>query len=123
MVIGLVNAGVMTLMQATPIIMGANIGTTITGVLVALKNDYFDMLIVLYNFQYYVVFSHLQVISLKNHTINVFLLLSYFFVIFLRFAQDFYYMVAFYTSSTASGPPSPAGEGYFKFRIVKTADA
>lgn len=44
MVIGLVNAGVMTLMQATPIIMGANIGTTVTGVLVALKNDYFNML-------------------------------------------------------------------------------
>lgn len=43
MVIGLVNAGVMTLMHATPIIMGANIGTTITGVLVALKNDYFNM--------------------------------------------------------------------------------
>ena len=43
MVIGLVNAGVMTLMQATPIIMGANIGTTITGVLVALKSDFFNM--------------------------------------------------------------------------------
>jgi len=43
MVIGLVNAGVMTLMQATPIIMGANIGTTITGVIVALKNDYFNL--------------------------------------------------------------------------------
>ena len=43
MVIGLVNAGVMTLLQATPIIMGANIGTTVTGVLVALKNDYFNM--------------------------------------------------------------------------------
>ena len=43
MVIGLVNAGVMTLMQATPIIMGANIGTTITGVLVSLKNDYFNI--------------------------------------------------------------------------------
>ena len=43
MVIGLVNAGVMTLMQAVPIIMGANIGTTITGVLVALKNDIFNM--------------------------------------------------------------------------------
>ncbi len=43
MVIGLVNAGVMTLMQATPIIMGANIGTTITGILVSLKNDYFNM--------------------------------------------------------------------------------
>lgn len=50
MVIGLVNAGVMTLMQATPIIMGANIGTTITGVLIALKNDYFNMLMYLFAF-------------------------------------------------------------------------
>ncbi len=50
MVIGLVNAGVMTLMQATPIIMGANIGTTITGVLVALKNDYFNMAMYLLGF-------------------------------------------------------------------------
>ncbi len=50
MVIGLVNAGVMTLMQATPIIMGANIGTTITGVLVSLKNDYFNMLMYLLAF-------------------------------------------------------------------------
>ena len=50
MVIGLVNAGVMTLMQATPIIMGANIGTTITGVLVALKNDYFNMAMYLFAF-------------------------------------------------------------------------
>ena len=47
MVIGLVNAGVMTLMQATPIIMGANIGTTVTGLLVALKNDYFNMVMYL----------------------------------------------------------------------------
>ena len=50
MVIGLVNAGVMTLMQAIPIIMGANIGTTVTGVLVALKNDYFNMLMYLLAF-------------------------------------------------------------------------
>lgn len=50
MVIGLVNAGVMTLMQATPIIMGANIGTTITGLLVALKNDFFNMLMYLLAF-------------------------------------------------------------------------
>ncbi len=50
MVIGLVNAGVMTLMQATPIIMGANIGTTITGVLVAFKNDYFNMVMYLLAF-------------------------------------------------------------------------
>ena len=38
MVIGLVNAGVMTLMQATPIIMGANIGTTITAWMVSLNS-------------------------------------------------------------------------------------
>lgn len=50
MVIGLVNAGAMTLVQATSIIMGANIGTTITGVLVALKNNYFNMVMYLLAF-------------------------------------------------------------------------
>lgn len=50
MVIGLVNAGVMTLMQATPIMMGAKIGTTITGILVSLKNDYFNMAMYLLSF-------------------------------------------------------------------------
>ena len=50
MVIGLVNAGVMTLLQATPIIMGANSGTTITGILVALKTDYFEMAMYLLGF-------------------------------------------------------------------------
>ena len=38
MVVGLVNAGIMTLFQATAIIMGANIGTTITGWLVSLSS-------------------------------------------------------------------------------------
>ncbi len=37
MVIGFVNAGLMTLFQATSIIMGANIGTTLTGIIVALS--------------------------------------------------------------------------------------
>lgn len=37
MVVGFVNAGIMTLQQAVGIIMGANIGTTITGQLVALN--------------------------------------------------------------------------------------
>ncbi len=37
MVIGFVNAGIMTLFQAVAIIMGANIGTTITGIIVSLK--------------------------------------------------------------------------------------
>lgn len=50
MVIGLVNAGVMTLMQAVPIIMGANVGTTVTGILVALKNDYIEMAMYLLGF-------------------------------------------------------------------------
>lgn len=48
MVIGFVNAGIMTLTQATSIIMGANIGTTITGVIVSLKSlgisDYMSLL-------------------------------------------------------------------------------
>lgn len=38
MVIGFVNAGVMTLTQATSIIMGANIGTTITAQIVSLQS-------------------------------------------------------------------------------------
>lgn len=37
MVIGFVNAGLMTLLQATSIIMGANVGTTLTGVIIALS--------------------------------------------------------------------------------------
>ena len=65
MVIGLVNAGVMTLMQATPIIMGANIGTTITGVLVALKNDYFNMLM------YLLAFAGVMMGFLKNEKMKL----------------------------------------------------
>lgn len=38
MVIGFVNAGAMTLIQATTVIMGANIGTTITGLIVSLSS-------------------------------------------------------------------------------------
>ena len=37
MIVGFVNAGLMTLLQATGVIMGANIGTTITAQLVAFK--------------------------------------------------------------------------------------
>ena len=50
MVIGLVSAGVMTLTQATPILLGAKIGTTVTGLLVSLKNDYFNMVMYLFAF-------------------------------------------------------------------------
>ena len=65
MVIGLVNAGVMTLMQATPIIMGANIGTTVTGILVALKNDYFNMLM------YLLAFAGVMMNFAKNERVKI----------------------------------------------------
>lgn len=65
MVIGLVNAGVMTLMQATPIIMGANIGTTITGLLVALKNDYFNTIM------YFLAFAGVMMSFLKKEKMKV----------------------------------------------------
>ena len=39
MVVGFVNSGLMTLNQAVWVIMGANIGTTITGQLIALDID------------------------------------------------------------------------------------
>ena len=38
MIVGFVNIGIMTLMQAVPIIMGANIGTTVTLQITSLKN-------------------------------------------------------------------------------------
>lgn len=44
MVIGLVNAGVLTLLQATTIIMGANVGTTITAQIASLQA--FDFVII-----------------------------------------------------------------------------
>ena len=37
MMVGFVNSGIMTLSQAIGVIMGANIGTTITGLIIALK--------------------------------------------------------------------------------------
>ncbi len=43
MVVGLVNAGIMTLFQATSIIMGANIGTTLTAWVLSLGNFDFTM--------------------------------------------------------------------------------
>ena len=70
MVIGLVNAGVMTLIQATPIIMGANIGTTITGLLVALKNDYFNTIM------YLLAFAGVMMGFFKNEKIKLAGLLS-----------------------------------------------
>lgn len=42
-VIGFVNAGIMTLVQACSIIMGANVGTTVTNALVSLSGSNFDI--------------------------------------------------------------------------------
>ncbi|MDR0425953.1 MAG: Na/Pi cotransporter family protein [Clostridiales bacterium] len=38
MTIGLVNAGILSLFQAAAIVMGANIGTTVTGIIISLKS-------------------------------------------------------------------------------------
>ena len=50
MVVGFVNAGVMNLFQATAIIMGANIGTTITAQIVALQSFDFGLFAMLFAF-------------------------------------------------------------------------
>jgi len=39
MVVGFVNAGIITLYQAVGVIMGANIGTTVTGIMISIKID------------------------------------------------------------------------------------
>lgn len=46
MVVGLVNAGLMTLKQAIGVIFGANIGTTITGWIISIKVDKYGLLLV-----------------------------------------------------------------------------
>ena len=65
MVIGLVNAGVMTLMQATPIIMGANIGTTVTGLLVSLKSEFFNYAM------YFIAFVGVMMGFVKNSKVKL----------------------------------------------------
>ena len=56
MLVGFVNAGVMTLTQAMGVIMGASIGTTVTGLIVAFKLTAIAPLLILIGFimQYYV---------------------------------------------------------------------
>jgi len=49
-VIGLINAGLLTLTQAVPVIIGANIGTTITAQLIAFKIGAFAMPIIAFGF-------------------------------------------------------------------------
>ena len=65
MAIGFVNAGVMTLMQATAIIMGANIGTTVTGLLVSLSS--FDISL------YFSVFTFIGIMMMfiKNDKVKI----------------------------------------------------
>ena len=65
MAIGFVNAGVMTLMQAPAIIMGANIGTTVTGLLVSLSS--FDISL------YFSVFTFIGIMMMfiKNDKVKI----------------------------------------------------
>lgn len=52
--VGLINAGLITLSQAAPVIMGTNIGTTITAQLVAFKINYYALPIIALGFVLYV---------------------------------------------------------------------
>ncbi len=52
-VIGLINAGLLTLAQAVPVIIGANIGTTITAQLIAFKIGAFAMPIIAFGFLFF----------------------------------------------------------------------
>ena len=65
MAICFVNAGVMTLVQATAIIMGANIGTTVTGLLVSLSS--FDISL------YFSVFTFIGIMMMfiKNDKVKI----------------------------------------------------
>ncbi len=50
MVIGFVNAGILTLFQATSIVLGASIGTTITGIIVSLQSLPISDFVMLFTF-------------------------------------------------------------------------
>ena len=62
MVVGFVNSGLMTLQQAVGVIMGANIGTTVTGLLITLDIDLIAPLLVFVGV--------ILIIMLKNQKVN-----------------------------------------------------
>ncbi|MDL2292429.1 Na/Pi cotransporter family protein [Acholeplasma sp. OttesenSCG-928-E16] len=69
MSIGLVNAGVMTFAQSAAIIVGANIGTTVTGFLTAIAGLDIDILAFLYIFAAIGIF--LKMFSKKDRTLSL----------------------------------------------------
>ena len=79
MVVGLVNAGILSLLQATAIIMGANIGTTITAQIVALQSFNFIKIAVSLTF----IGSMIGMFAKKNKTRDLGLVLSSLGLIFL----------------------------------------
>ena len=62
MVVGFVNAGMMTLSQAIWIIMGANIGTTVTGLLIALDVGLIAPIVA--------IIGVVMMLFIKNQTVN-----------------------------------------------------
>lgn len=64
MVVGLVNAGVISLLQATTIIMGANVGTTITAQIVALQSFNF----IVFAMMFALIGSFINLISKNERT-------------------------------------------------------
>lgn len=71
MIVGFVNAGVMDLFQATAMIMGANIGTTITAQIVALQS--FDIMSYIVILTFIGIFMNMLCKKDKNRTIGLLL--------------------------------------------------
>ncbi len=67
MVVSFVNAGLLNLVQAIGVIMGANIGTTFTGWLVNLTNMKIDMILI----AYFAIIAGILFIFSKNKKINI----------------------------------------------------
>lgn len=78
MIVGFVNAGVMNLFQATAMIMGANIGTTITAQIVALQSFDITAYIILFTF----IGAFITMICKKDKSKTIGLLLAGFGLVF-----------------------------------------
>ena len=69
LVVGLVDAGLMTLLQATGVIMGANLGTTITTSAYYVKSDQFYSRLYLFRSHNHALFTKQEALSYRTFSI------------------------------------------------------
>ena len=82
MTVSLVNVGILTLSQAVPIIMGANIGTTVTGLIVALQSFSFSDIL----FLFAIVGAFMVLLTKKESTKTIGMVLAGFGLLFVGLA-------------------------------------